>query len=88
MNTPNTPSSAELHDIVLDALLDVAPDLDRADLGPEVDLRQDLDIDSMDYLNFIVRLHERLAVEIPESDYPRLRTPGGCVEYLQAKLGG
>ena len=40
----------------------------------------------MDYLNFIIRLHERFAVDIPEADYPRLATLDGCVAYLAERL--
>jgi acyl carrier protein len=49
-----------------------------------VDLRDQLDIDSMDFLNFVIALHERLGVDVPERDYPQLATFDGCVEYLAA----
>jgi acyl carrier protein len=47
-------------------------------------LRDELDIDSMDFLNVVIALHERLGIEIPEGDYPKLATLAGCVEYLHA----
>jgi len=50
-----------------------------------VDLREQLDLDSMDILNFVVGLHAALAVEIPEADYPRFATLDGGVEYLAAR---
>jgi acyl carrier protein len=70
---------------VLRALGDVAPEADLATLKPAVALRDQLDLDSMDVLNFVVGLHGALGIEIPEADYPRLATLDGCVEYLEAR---
>ena len=50
-------------------------------------MREALDIDSMDFLNFVIAVHHRLGVEIPELDYPKLVTLGGAISYLEAKLG-
>jgi acyl carrier protein len=50
-----------------------------------VSFRDQLDIDSMDFLNFVIAVHEALHVEIPEADYPKLATLNGCVEYLAAR---
>jgi acyl carrier protein len=80
-------TEAELHKTVLDTLGDIAPEADLAALPPEKDLREELDIDSMDFLNFVIALHEKLGVDIPESDYPQLATLGGAVAYLHEKLG-
>ena len=80
------PAREALQQAVVDALTAVAPELDPAEIRPGIDLRQELDIDSMDYLNFIIRLHERFAVDIPEADYPRLATLDGCVAYLAERL--
>lgn len=77
---------ASIESTVVDALLDVAPDLERGEIKRGIDLRQDLDIDSMDFLNFIIRLHERYGIEIPEADYPRFATLEGCVEYIGERL--
>jgi acyl carrier protein len=54
-------------------------------LRTDVASRDQLDIDSMDFLNFVVALHERLHVDIPESDYPKVATLSGCVTYLAAR---
>ena len=54
--------------------------------GPDEPL-QALDIDSMDFLNFVIAVHRRLAVDIPELDYPKLITFDGAMAYLKAKLG-
>ena len=62
--------------------------MDLEKLDPAADLREALDIDPMDFLNFVIAVHHhRLAVEIPELDYPKLVTLDGAVTYLQAKLG-
>ena len=63
-----------------------APEADLASLKPDVYLREQLDLDSMDILNFVVGLHAALGVEIPEADYPRFATLDGGVEYLAARL--
>jgi acyl carrier protein len=71
---------------ILEALLDVAPDVDAAALDAARPFRDQFDFDSMDQLNFVVGLHRRLGVDVPESDYPRLATLDGCVAYLSGAL--
>jgi acyl carrier protein len=80
-------SDAELRKIVLDTLGDIAPEADLSSLAPSKDLREELDIDSMDFLNFVIALHERLGVDIPEADYPQLITLDGAVRYLETRRG-
>jgi acyl carrier protein len=63
----------------------IAPEVDLALVRPDADLREELDIDSMDFLRFVVQLHERLGVDVPEADYPRVRTLEGCVAYLEGR---
>ena len=75
----------ELRDIVIEVLCDLAPDIDPAEVGPDTNLREELELDSMDFLNFVIALHERLNLDIPEADYPKLVTLSGCVSYLAAK---
>jgi acyl carrier protein len=75
-------TEAELRKIVLDTLGDIAPEADLGALPPGKDLREELDIDSMDFLNFVIALHEKLGVDIPEADYPQLSTLDGAVGYL------
>jgi acyl carrier protein len=67
---------------VLRALGGVAPEADLAQLKPDVSFREQLDIDSMDFLNFVIALHKEFGIEIPEKDYPNLATLDGCVAYL------
>ena len=76
----------EIRSILLGALGDVAPEADLAHLDPREDLREQLEIDSMDLLNFAIGVHERTGVEIPESDYPKLASLDSAVAYLAARL--
>jgi acyl carrier protein len=71
---------------VLQALAKIAPEADPGQIDPRVPLRDQLDIDSMDFLRFVIGLHDGLGVDVPERDYPRLGTLAGCVEYLAATL--
>jgi acyl carrier protein len=75
----------DLRDIVIDALTRIAPEADPRSIDAGVSLREQLDLDSMDFLNFALALHERLHIEIPELDYPRLDTLDGAVAYLAMK---
>ena len=72
----------ELKEIVLHVLGQIAPEADMSRIKPDLRIRDQLDIDSMDLLNFVVGLHKELQVEIPEADYPKLVTLNGCVDYL------
>jgi acyl carrier protein len=73
-------------DVILATLAQVAPEADLASLGPDAELRVELDIDSMDFLNFVVGIDERTGVDIPERDYPQLSTLNGCIEYLTRRM--
>ena len=75
----------EIRAAVLATLGTIAPEADLATLADDTALRDELDLDSMDFLNFVIALHDALRVEIPESDYPRLATLNGCIEYLSAQ---
>lgn len=76
----------ELRQTFLDVLCEIAPEVDPAEVPADKDLREELDLDSMDFLNVLVALHERLGVEIPEADASRLTTLDGGIAYLKAKL--
>lgn len=78
-------SDSELRELVCATLAEVAPEADLGALEDDVDLREQLDIDSMDFLNFVIGINEATGVEIPERDYPQLATLHGCVEYLTAR---
>jgi acyl carrier protein len=75
----------DLRTTIVRVLGDIAPEADLAALKPDVAFREQLDLDSMDILNFVVGLHAALGVEIPEADYPRLATLDACAEYLDAR---
>jgi acyl carrier protein len=79
-------TAEELRATVLRVLGEIAPEADLAQIKPDVSFRSQLDLDSMDVLNFVIALHETLGVEIPEADYPKLATLDGCVAYLGAAL--
>jgi len=64
----------------------IAPELESDTLEPQRPLRQQLDLDSMDWLNFLVSLHQRFKVEIPESDYAQLVSLNDVGDYVSARL--
>lgn len=72
----------EIKETVLRVLGQIAPEADLSELKPNLRIRDQLDIDSMDLLNFVIGLHKELKVEIPEADYPKLATLDGCLNYL------
>lgn len=84
----DAPTAKEITDTVLRLLGQIAPEADLSSLKPDLGFRDQLDIDSMDFLNFVIALHEALHVEIPEADYPRLASLNGCVEYLRSRGRG
>lgn len=80
-------TSADIRKTVVDALTRIAPEVDPASIRPGTSFRDELDLDSMDFLNFVLALHERLGVDIPEADYPRLSTLDDAVGYLAGRIG-
>ncbi len=77
-------SDADLMAQLRGVLGDVAPDLDVASVGVDEDLRNDLGLDSMDFLNFVIGVSKKLKVEIPEADYREVATLSKCAAYLRA----
>lgn len=76
----------EIRTTVLDVLSGIAPEVDPPEIDTGVELRDQLEIDSMDLLNLLVGVHERTGVDIPERDYPKLVTIDDLVQYLAARL--
>ncbi len=74
----------EIQSSVLRILGTIAPEADLSSIKPNVPFRDQLDLDSMDFLNFVIAMHREFGVEIPESDYAKMATLEGCVAYLQA----
>ena len=81
-------TEAEIRQIVKQALNNVAPEVNFDEIDPAKDLRDQIDIDSVDFLNFVIGLHKELNVEIPDADLAKLITLDGCVAYLTNKAGG
>ena len=81
-------TSNELRDIVLKELAAIAPEAELTQLDADEDVREALDLDSMDVLRFATGLRDRLGVEVPESDYTRITRLRTCIEYLARRLDG
>jgi acyl carrier protein len=76
----------EIRQALIDALSAIAPEGDYDRLKPDRPLRDQLDIDSYDFLNVMVALHDALGVDIPEVDYQKLATLNAAVDYLSTRL--
>ena len=66
-------------------LSDIAPDLDVSIVGPDDDLRNDIGLDSMDFLNFVIAAHKQLGVEVPEADYGKVTSLLKFARYIGAR---
>jgi len=80
-------TSSERQRQIVEALARVAPEVAAGSLDPGAPLRDQVDLDSMDFLRFVLELHRAFAVEIPEADYSKLSTLGEIGKYLDLKLG-
>ena len=76
----------EIKDLILDIIADIDEDAEFDDLNPDNPLRDQLDLDSMDFLDIVMELRKRHQLQIPEEDYPELATLNSCVNYLEPKL--
>jgi acyl carrier protein len=79
-------TESEIRQIVRQALSNVAPEIDLDAIDPAKALRDQIDIDSVDFLNFVIGLHKELGVDIPDADVAKLTTLERCVSYLAAKM--
>lgn len=77
---------AEIGQAIIDIIGDIVPDEDCDGLVPETPLREQLDLDSMDFLDIVMELRKQYGVEVPENDYPQLATLKSCIDYLEPKL--
>lgn len=77
----------EIRSVLREEIGNIAPEVDIAGLPDDADLREAVDIDSIGFLNLMIALDRRLGVNVPEADYPRLRTVARAVDYLAAKAG-
>ncbi|MBY0517013.1 MAG: acyl carrier protein [Bacteriovoracaceae bacterium] len=79
-------TTEEVRNVVLDIISDIAPDEDLGTIKDELSLREQLDLDSMDFLDIVMELRKRHKVEVPAEDYPKLATMASCVSYLTPKM--
>ncbi|MBL7664017.1 MAG: acyl carrier protein [Bacteriovoracaceae bacterium] len=79
-------TTQDVKQVVIDIIADIAPDEDLSVIKEDVSLREQLDLDSMDFLDIVMELRKRHRVEVPADDYPRLATLASCVEYLTPKF--
>jgi acyl carrier protein len=80
-------SREQIRALVIDTLAGIAPEVDYATLASSQPLREQIDIDSFDFLNVVIRLHDKLGVDIPESEYRKLATLDSAIDYLASRLG-
>jgi acyl carrier protein len=76
----------EIKDMILEIIEDIDEDAEFADLDADQPLRDQLDLDSMDFLDIVMELRKRYKLQIPEEEYPELATLTSCVNYLEPKL--
>ncbi len=76
----------QVKQIVIDIINEIAPDEDTSNLKGEVSLRDQMDLESMDFLDIVMELRKQHGIEVPEADYPRLASLDSCAEYLTPKF--
>ncbi len=76
----------EVKQIILDIIADIAPDEDLSNVKPDVRLRDQLELDSMDFLDIVMELRKKYGIEVPEDDYQQLATLDSCANYLTPKF--
>jgi acyl carrier protein len=79
-------NAEQIRQVLVEELRNLAPESDPQAVADNDDLRDTLDIDSMDFLNLVIALHRRLGVDIPEVDYRKLQTLGSAVAYLSSRV--
>jgi acyl carrier protein len=76
----------EVRKAIVNILSDIAPDEDIGSIRDEESLRDQIDLDSMDFLDIVMELRKRFNIEVPEKDYEHLATMASCISYLQPLL--
>ena len=79
-------SPADIRETIVEILSDIAPDENLDELNDEQTFREQMDLDSMDFLDIVLELRKRFLIQIPEEDYPKLTSMASTVEYLQPRL--
>lgn len=77
---------AEIRDEIIDILSEIAPDEDLSDLNDEQSFREQMELDSMDFLDIVMELRKRHRVQIPEEEYGELASMASTVKYLEPKM--
>lgn len=75
----------EIKAMALEVLTEIAPEVDAGKLEGKISFRDQFDMDSVDYLSFVITLEKKLGIKIPELDYPKLSSLDGCIAYLASK---
>ena len=76
----------QVRQAIIDILEDIAPDEDVSSIKDDAILREQIDLDSMDFLDIVMELRKRFNIEVPESDYQELASMDSCIQYLQPLL--
>ena len=76
----------DIREAILEILSDIAPDEDLSQLKPDIPLRDQLDLDSMDFLDIVMELRQRYRIQSPEEDYPKLASRASTIEYLEPRM--
>ncbi len=79
-------TSGQIRDLIIEIIADIDDEADFDSLNPDKPLRDQLDLDSMDFLDIVMELRKRHQLQIPEEDYPHLATLNSCVTYLEPLL--
>lgn len=84
----NKMTDEQIRQAIIGIIADIAPDEDTTSIDPAVRLREQMDLDSMDFLDIVMELRKRYGVHVPDTDYQNLATLDSCVEYLREKMAG
>ena len=79
-------TSSEIKELIIEIIKDIDDEADFTDLDPDQPLRDQLDLDSMDFLDIVMELRKRHKLQIPEEDYPHLASLNSCITYLEPLL--
>ena len=79
-------TSDEIKDVILEIIQDIDEDAEMTDIKADQPLRDQLDLDSMDFLDIVMELRKRYKLQVPEADYPELATLDSCAKYLEPRL--
>ena len=79
-------TAAEIREAILEILADIAPDEDLSDLKEDVPFRDQLELDSMDFLDIVMELRKRYRIQIPEEEYTELASMASTVQYLEPRM--